>query len=111
MDGAQIQPDDIPDRVRIPVAKAELEIREDLGFKDAKEQWVASFEKQYLTDLLKRNNFNISAAAKEAGIDRKSVQRLVKKYGINTGNRRFSEEDLDELEDDGSESGSSEVQE
>jgi len=38
MEGSQILPEDIPDRVRVPVAKAELDIREDLGFKDAKEQ-------------------------------------------------------------------------
>jgi len=100
LDGNQIRSEDIPDRVRIPVAKAELEIREDLGFKDAKEQWISSFEKQYLQDLLKRNNFNISAAAKEAGIDRKSVQRLVKKYAINTGSRRFADDDFDELEEE-----------
>jgi transcriptional regulator with GAF, ATPase, and Fis domain len=109
MEGTQIRPEDIPERVRIPVAKAELEIRDDLGFKDAKEQWVASFEKQYLQDLLKRNNFNISAAAKEAGIDRKSVQRLVKKYQINTGNRRFpDDEDFDDELDEETAEGSNE---
>jgi DNA-binding NtrC family response regulator len=85
LEGDTLMPDDIPERVRLPIAKAELDIREDLGFKDAKEQWVASFEKQYLAEILKRNNFNISAAAKEAGIDRKSVQRLVRKYNLNAG--------------------------
>lgn len=96
MEGTQISPEDIPERVRIPIAKAELDIREDLGFKDAKEQWIASFEKQYLEELLKRNNFNISAAAKEAGIDRKSVQRLVRKYDLNAGRGRAAAEAEDE---------------
>lgn len=100
MEGKQILPEDIPERVRIPVAKAELEIRDDLGFKDAKEQWIASFEKQYLSDLLKRNNFNISAAAKEAGIDRKSVQRLVRKYNLNIGRGRGDADADDENFDD-----------
>jgi DNA-binding NtrC family response regulator len=98
MEGEKITPDDVPERIKVPVAKAELDIREDLGFKDAKEQWISTFEKQYLQEVLKRNNNNISATAKEAGIDRKSVQRLIKKYGLNTGGR-FSDEDL---EDDGS---------
>jgi transcriptional regulator with PAS, ATPase and Fis domain len=84
MDGEKITLEDIPEKIRVPMAKAELDIREDLGFKDAKEQWVASFEKQYLIEILKRNNFNISAAAKEGGIDRKSVQRLIRKYKIKT---------------------------
>ena len=82
--------EDIPEKIRLPITKAELEIREDLGFKDAKEQWVASFEKQYLQDILKKNNYNISAAAKEAGIDRKSVQRLIRKYDINLGGKYSS---------------------
>lgn len=84
LEGKQITPEDIPERVRVPITKAELDIRDDLGFKDAKEQWVASFEKQYLAELLKKNNYNISAAAKEAGIDRKSVQRLIRKYNLST---------------------------
>jgi transcriptional regulator with GAF, ATPase, and Fis domain len=95
MDTDRITMADVPEKVRIPVAKAELDIREDLGFKDAKEQWVATFEKQYLQELLRRNNFNISATAKEAGIDRKSVQRLIKKYGLNTEGL-FGDEDLTE---------------
>lgn len=99
MEGEQILPEDIPERVRIPVAKAELDIRDDLGFKDAKEQWIASFEKQYLEEILKKNNFNISAAAKEAGIDRKSVQRLVRKYNLNVGRGRMGGSLEDEDDD------------
>jgi transcriptional regulator with GAF, ATPase, and Fis domain len=95
MEGTKITPDDIPERVRLPIAKAELDIREDLGFKDAKEQWVASFEKQYLAEILKKNNYKISAAAKEAGIDRKSVQRLIRKYNLNFGGK-IDDKDLEE---------------
>ncbi len=56
---------------------------EDLGpFKDAKEKWVASFERDYIRALLERNDFNISHAAREADIDRKYFRKLMKKYGI-----------------------------
>ena len=51
-------------------------------FKDAKEQWVASFERDYIQDLLRRNSGNISHAAREAEIDRKYFRKLMKKYGI-----------------------------
>ena len=98
MENPVIAVDDIPERIRLPIAKAELDIREDLGFKDAKEQWIASFEKQYLAEILKRNNYNISAAAKEAGIDRKSVQRLVRKYNLNVGGKLSDEDLLDDEE-------------
>ncbi len=51
-------------------------------FKNAKEQWVTEFEKDYITHLLQRNNNNISHAAREADIDRKYFRKLMKKYGI-----------------------------
>ena len=51
-------------------------------FKDAKEQWVSSFEKDYIQALLDRNEQNISHAAREADIDRKYFRKLMKKYGI-----------------------------
>lgn len=58
--------------------KAELE----RTFKDAKEEWVAAFEKDYITHLLRKNNANISHAAREADIDRKYFRKLMKKYEI-----------------------------
>jgi DNA-binding NtrC family response regulator len=51
-------------------------------FKDAKEQWVSSFEKDYIEHLLTKNENNISHAAREADIDRKYFRKLMKKYGI-----------------------------
>jgi DNA-binding NtrC family response regulator len=56
---------------------------DELGaFKDAKEKWVATFEQDYILNLLRKNNFNISHAAREADIDRKYFRKLMKKYGI-----------------------------
>ena len=40
-------------------------------FKDAKERWIAGFERDYIASLLKKNTGNISHAAREAEIDRK----------------------------------------
>jgi len=54
----------------------------DMPFKDAKQKVVEIFEKEYLVELLKKNNNNISAAAREAKIDRKHIRNLLKKYGI-----------------------------
>ncbi len=53
-----------------------------LPFKEAKQKVLEVFEKDYLQDLLVRNHHNLSAAAREAGIDRKHVRNLLKKYGI-----------------------------
>ena len=51
-------------------------------FKDAKERWVASFEREYIAELLRRNTGNISHAARESDIDRKYFRKLMKKYDI-----------------------------
>ena len=53
-----------------------------LPLQEAREQWMRTLESSYLRDLLERHEGNISAAAKAAGIDRKTFHRLVTKYQI-----------------------------
>ena len=60
----------------------ELGLLSDMPFKEAKEQWLSSFERDYIVELLRRNGMNISHAAREADIDRKYFRKLMKKYGI-----------------------------
>jgi transcriptional regulator with GAF, ATPase, and Fis domain len=57
-----------------------------MPFKDAKDQLVEAFEHQYLVDLLDRHDGNVSKAARAAGMDRKSISRLMKKHGITRNN-------------------------
>ena len=54
----------------------------DKPFKDAKNDLIEEFEKVYLHDLLARNRQNISRSAREAGIERAYLQRLIRKYGM-----------------------------
>ena len=54
----------------------------DKPFKDAKNDLIEEFEKAYLNDLLARNRQNISRSAREAGIERAYLQRLIRKYGM-----------------------------
>ncbi len=62
-------------------------------FKDAKERWVASFERDYVAGLLRKNNGNISHAAREAEIDRKYFRKLMKKYGITAQDEDLESDD------------------
>jgi DNA-binding NtrC family response regulator len=57
-------------------------LAEGVTFKDAKEKWVSSFERDYILSLLKRHGGNISHAARDADIDRKYFRKLMKKYDI-----------------------------
>jgi DNA-binding NtrC family response regulator len=51
-------------------------------FKEAKENLVAAFERDYLADLMRRYAGNVSVAARESGIGRAYLHRLLKKHGL-----------------------------
>jgi two-component system, NtrC family, response regulator GlrR len=53
-----------------------------LNFHDAKANAIAEFERGYLINLLKETHGNISAAARLACKERRSIGKLLKKYGI-----------------------------
>ncbi len=93
-DSDMIEPRDLPETVRgddgqprrpVPSASGGSSADSDSTFKDAKERWVSSFERDYIVSLLKKNKGNISHAAREADIDRKYFRKLMKKYGIEGG--------------------------
>jgi transcriptional regulator of acetoin/glycerol metabolism len=53
-----------------------------LALKDAKDHWMNVLEASYLRDVLATHGGNVSAAAKAAGIDRKTFHRLINKYHL-----------------------------
>ncbi len=57
-------------------------------FRKAKRQVVSAFEKEYLAKLLQKNGGNVSAAAREAGMQRSALQRLLRKYTIKSDTYR-----------------------
>jgi transcriptional regulator with GAF, ATPase, and Fis domain len=67
----------------VPEGSFWREIRDHkLGFKEAKDKWIEIFERRFLDDLMTRTDKNISAAAREASMDRKYLRSLLKKYGL-----------------------------
>jgi len=93
-DGGTITRRDFPEYILsgvlpTPVASASgqaaglaLASGEELPLREAKEKWMQVLEASYLRELLERHGGNISAAAKAAGIDRKTFHRLINKYQI-----------------------------
>jgi len=63
-------------------------IRYDLSYKKAKRLWLEVFEYAYVTRLLETHEGNISHAAKSAGIDRKSIQRLMKRNQMSSAHKK-----------------------
>ncbi len=88
--GVDDLPPDVQARMGRPTNHGVLlqhEVDPGAGLKEAKEVMVARFERDYLQSLLERHNLNISRVAREAGIDRRHVYRLMKKHGIELPDR------------------------
>ena len=102
-DGSIITKDALPDALRatpnepVPVIRANTEEVDeptgpglslpgaDKSFKEAKDALLESFERYYLEDLLRRADGNLSKAARLAGVDRKTIARMLKRHGIGDG--------------------------
>lgn len=70
-----------PENISLSLESHE-EISGERGLTDAKSRTVEQFEKAYLVGLLSRYNGNITYAAKASGKDRRTLQRLLKKYNL-----------------------------
>jgi DNA-binding NtrC family response regulator len=74
--GGVLEPEDIEEDS--PKIEASSTLSK-LPWKDAREQYLASFESSYAQAVLARCDGNISAAAREAGVDRKTFYTLLKR--------------------------------
>lgn len=72
-------------RMPHPSEKPATEFSADRPFKDAKNELIQNFEKDYIREILQRCGGNVSRAAREAGIERAYLQRLVAKYDLRNG--------------------------
>ncbi|MBV8136228.1 MAG: sigma-54-dependent Fis family transcriptional regulator [Deltaproteobacteria bacterium] len=60
----------------------ETETSTGLTLKEAKGRWIGQLEAAYVSELLKRESGNVSEAARKAGVDRKTIHRLLNKHGL-----------------------------
>ena len=65
-----------------PIAGEGLAVRSDLPYAEAKAAVLHDLERRYLADVLARTGGNLSAAARESGIDRKHLRTLARKHGL-----------------------------
>ena len=78
---AQITPRHLAVEV-YPVVRPAGEINLDEPYQDLKEKAIQSFTLEYLNRLLGRTAGNVSAAAQLSGMKRQSLQKIIKRYGI-----------------------------
>jgi DNA-binding NtrC family response regulator len=62
--------------------EAEPRVQATRPFHELKDEVVATFEREYLGDLLRRANGNIAEAARRAGLERKFLYKLLERAGI-----------------------------
>jgi DNA-binding NtrC family response regulator len=86
-DGQEIPLDDLPEEITGGARRARIRtaVIADRPFHEAKTEAITAFEVDYLRDLLHRNRGNISQAARQAGIDRKTIHRMLVKYDLDAG--------------------------
>ncbi|MBI2119228.1 MAG: sigma-54-dependent Fis family transcriptional regulator [Elusimicrobia bacterium] len=75
-----IQSEDIPDNIRLSHKEKENILLS--SFRGAKTEALRVFYRDYFKRLLEKHNGNISEAAEEAKIDRKTIHRLLNRYKI-----------------------------
>jgi len=79
----KIIPEHLPEYIRklkkFPFPQSSFE---NLPFRDARKRAIETFEREYLQDLLYKNNGNVSQASKLAGLSRPYLHQMMKKYNI-----------------------------
>ncbi len=78
--GQTITPQDIPLANEAAATESNLVTGE--GFQRARRQAIEQFERGYVEHLLSRHAGNVTQAAREAGKERRSFGKLVKKYNL-----------------------------
>ncbi len=65
-----------------PIMSQEFQL--DRSYKALKEEAIQAFTLDYLHQLLLKTNGNISISAQKSGIKRQSLQKIIKRYRIDT---------------------------
>jgi len=89
--GERIMPQDFQyDSKNLPCPEDIVHSLSKLAYKEARRGLLEKFNVEYISELLKECSGNVSLAAKKAGLERQSLQHLMRKYGINSEEFRSS---------------------
>lgn len=75
-EGSQILP------CYLPVPVSGVQERLSGRFREARARTIEAFERQYIGEMIRKHNGNVTKAAREAGKERRSFGRMMKKYGL-----------------------------
>ena len=78
----ELRPEDLPEQIRPKTKRVFVDTNAELDFKASKSRIIEQFEKQYIEGLLEKNSGNITKVAEAAGLNRKTIYRLMEARGI-----------------------------
>ncbi len=70
---------------KLELVKSPLDLQGEGGsvsYTDLKKKWTDSFEREYLVSILARHRGNVSAAARDARLDRSNFLRLLRRHSL-----------------------------
>ena len=82
----KIRVEDLPDEIATDTASCTD--GNNSGFFNIREQHIAEFEKDYLSNLMETNQGDVTKAAEEADMPRGTLYRLLKKNNLNLSDFR-----------------------
>jgi two-component system C4-dicarboxylate transport response regulator DctD len=54
-------------------------------YQAARDQFLADFERHFLVEALQQSGFNVTEAARRAGVELRYFRRLLQRYGLSAG--------------------------
>jgi DNA-binding NtrC family response regulator len=85
-EGEMITLAELPQHLRVtsplPAASSSPGAMGKLTLKEAKERWITQLEASYVAELIRGEGGNVSQAARKAGVDRRTLHRLLSKHAI-----------------------------
>jgi transcriptional regulator with GAF, ATPase, and Fis domain len=87
-EGERIEPCHLPDPIRAAAPAAGAGPDSELAFREAKQQAIERFERDYVERRLAEARGNISRAARAAGMDYKNFYTKVQQLGLGSAERR-----------------------
>ncbi len=73
---------DFPTYLTVQANHEHRDAWQSLSYREAKDQALEAFEKEYLGFQLDQNDWNISHTAEKCGMDRRTIHRLIKRFGL-----------------------------
>ncbi len=85
---AMIGLEDLPDSLVVAAGEDRSTADGPAGYFRVRDEHMAKFERQYLTELFHRHGGEVTSAALEAQLPRGTLYRLLKNHGIDAGTFR-----------------------